>query len=90
MCALQKEAPMGKPSEPPVSEHETPLGIPPLDTHIALQTDVAKELCNKIAWVIGSTYRVPYANMKTDARQYAWRIVKKVLLDHGYPSKIAK
>jgi len=69
---------------------ETPLGVPPLDTHLALQTDVAKELCNKIAWVLGSTYRVPYANMKTDARQYAWRIVKKVLEDHGYPSKIAK
>jgi len=69
---------------------ESPLGVPPLDTHLALQTDVAKELCNKIAWVLGSTYRVPYANMKTDARQYAWRIVKKVLEDHGYPSKIAK
>jgi len=66
------------------------LGVPPLETHLALQTDVAKELCNKIAWVLGSTYRVPYANMKTDARQYAWRIVKKVLEDHGYPSKIAK
>ena len=69
---------------------DPPLGIPPLDTHLALQTDVAKELCNKIAWVLGSTYRVPYANMRTEARQYAWRIVKKVLEDHGYPSKIAK
>jgi len=69
---------------------ELPLGIPPLDTHLALQTDCAKELVNKIAWVLGSTYRVPYANMKTDARQYAWRIVKKVIEDHGYPSKIAK
>lgn len=67
-----------------------PLGVPPLDTHIALQTDVAKELCNKIAWVLGSTYRVPYANMRTDARQYAWSIVKQVLEVHGYPSKIAK
>ena len=66
------------------------LGIPPLDTHLALQTDCAKELVNKIAWVLGSTYRVPYANMRTDARQYAWRIVKKVIEDNGYPSKIAK
>jgi len=69
---------------------ELPLGIPPLDTHLALQTDCAKELVNKIAWVLGSTYRKPYANMRTDARQYAWRIVKKVLEDHGYPEKIAK
>jgi len=67
-----------------------PSEPPPLDTHLALQTDCAKELVNKIAWVLGSTYRVPYANMKTDARQYAWRLVKKVLEDHGYPSKIAK
>jgi len=69
---------------------DPPLGVAPLDTHLGLQTDSAKELCNKIAWVLGSTYRVPYANMKTDARRYAWRIVKKILEDNGYPSKIAK
>ncbi len=69
---------------------ELPLGIPPLDTHLALQTDCAKELVNKIAWVLGSTYRVPYANIRTEARQYALRIVKQVTKDHGYPSKIAK
>jgi len=84
-----KESP-GSSSRAIPNSAETPLGISPLDTHIALQTDVAKELCNKIAWVLGSTYRVPYANMRTEARQYAWRIVKKVLEDHGYPSKIAK
>jgi len=89
VSATQKESPQS-PSTGAILNSETPLGVPPLDTHIALQTDVAKELCNKIAWVLGSTYRVPYANMRTDARQYAWRIVKKVLEDHGYPSKIAK
>ena len=89
MSATQTERP-GESTRAVTSSAETPLGVPPLDTHLALQTDVAKELCNKIAWVLGSTYRVPYANMKTDARQYAWRIVKKVLEDHGYPSKIAK
>jgi len=66
------------------------MGVIALDTHLALQTDVCKELVNKFAWVLGSTYRVPYANMKTDARQYAWRLVKKVIEDHGYPHKIAK
>ncbi len=81
--------------EPPVttggsSYSDDPLGIPPCDTHLALQTDMAKELVNKIAWVLGSAYRVPYSNMRTPARQYAWRIVKKVLEDHGYPAKIAK
>jgi len=89
VSATQKESPES-PSTRAILNSETPLGVPPLDTHIALQTDVAKELCNKIAWVLGSTYRVPYANMRTDARQYAWRVVKRVLEDHGYPSKIAK
>lgn len=89
MCALiKKEMPAKVPASS--ASDDTPLGVPPLDTHIALQTDVAKELVNKIAWVLGSTYRVPYANMRTQARQYAWRIVKKVIEDNGYPSKIAK
>jgi len=90
VCAQSRKSPVANPP-PGISRSDDPtLGVPPLDTHLALQTDVAKELVNKIAWVLGSTYRVPYANMRTDARQYAWRIVKKVLEDHGYPRKIAK
>ncbi len=68
----------------------TPLGIPPSQAQLALQTDVCKELVNKIAWVLGSVYRQNYSNMRSPARQYAWRIVKKVLEDHGYPAKISK
>ncbi|KKL57689.1 hypothetical protein LCGC14_2232890 [marine sediment metagenome] len=66
------------------------LGIPPSEAQIALTQDVVKELVNKIAWVLGSVYRVNYSNMRTPARSYAWRIVKKVLEDHGYPDKIRK
>ena len=66
------------------------LGLPPSETRIALQQDCVKELVNKIAWVLGSVYRVNYSNMRTPARSYAWRIVKKVLEDNGYPSKIGK
>ena len=66
------------------------LGIDALDTQLALQTDVCKEMVNKIAWVLGSTYRRPYSNMKNPARSYAWRIVKQVIKDHGYPDKIGK
>lgn len=69
---------------------EDALGIPAADSHVALQTDVTKELVNKIAWVLGSTYRTSYSNMKTTTRAYAWRIVKQVIKDHGYPSKIHK
>jgi len=89
VSATQTEGPESLSRALPLPAND-PLGTPPLETHLALQTDCAKELVNKIAWVLGSTYRVPYANMRTDARQYAWRIVKKVLEDNGYPSKIAK
>jgi len=66
------------------------LGIPPHQAQLALQTDVCKELVNKIAWVLGSVYRQNYSNMRSPARQYAWRIVKQVVKDHGYPEKIKK
>jgi len=69
---------------------EGALGIPPEQAQLALQTDVCKEMVNKIAWVLGSTYRRNYSNMKTPARAYAWRIVKQVIKDHGYPDKISK
>lgn len=77
---------------PPVvaSLEEDALGIPPSEAQIGLQQDVVKELVNKISWVLGSVYRRNYSNMKTPARAYAWRIVKKVLEDHGYPDNIAK
>ena len=66
------------------------MGIPPSESQIALQQDVVKELVNKVAWVLGSVYRVNYSSMRTPARAYSWRIVKKVLEDHGYPRKIQK
>jgi len=69
---------------------ETPLGIPPHEAQISLQQDMVKELVNKIAWTLGSVYRCNYSNMKTPARAYAWRIVKQVIKDHGYPDKISK
>jgi len=68
---------------------DNPLGIPPHEAQIGLQQDIVKELVNKIAWVLGSVYRQNYSNMRTPARQYAWRIVKQTIKDHGYPSKIS-
>jgi len=66
------------------------LGIPAYEAHPALQTDVCKELVNKVAWVLGTTYRRPYSNMKTLARAEAWAIVKQLIIEHGYPDKIRK
>jgi len=69
---------------------DTPLGLPPHETQIGLQQDVVKELVNKVAWTLGSVYRRNYNNMRTPARAYAWRIVKRCLEDNGYPDKIRK
>ena len=88
MCALLRNTKLFTP--PPDSLTDSPLGIPASEAQIALQQDAVKELVNKIAWTLGSFYRAPYSTMKTPARAYAWRIVKKVLEDHGYPGKISK
>jgi len=69
---------------------ENPLGIPASECQMVLTQDVVKELVNKVAWTLGSVYRRNYSNMRTPAREYAWRIVQRVLKDHGYPDKIAK
>ncbi len=73
----------------PTSASDVALGLLPQETQAGLQQDMVKELVNKLAWVLGSTYRVPYSNQKSTARSYAWRIAKSVLRDHGYPSKIS-
>ena len=78
------------PPPDPDALQEDALGIPPIEAQIALQQDSVKELVNKIAWALGSVYRRNYSNMRTPARSYAWRIVKQVIKDHGYPDKIAK
>jgi len=89
VCAQLRQ---GRLSIPPPGEGliKDPLGLPAQETQLALQTDVCKELVNKIAWTLGSVYRRNYSNLRTPARAYAWRIVTKVLQDHGYPDKIAK
>ena len=89
MCAQLRT---NVPKLPPVKTDLDPgtLGIPAHEAQIALQQDAVKELVNKIAWTLGSVYRRNYSNMRTPARAYAWRIVKQVIADHGYPDKIAK
>lgn len=66
------------------------LGVPPSDTHPGLQTDVFKELVNKIAWVLGSTYRKPYSTARNPVRSYAVKVATAILRDHGYPEKISR
>jgi len=48
------------------------------------QLAFAKELKNKIAWVIGSAYKQRYSSKGSPVAEYSWRIVKAILRDHGY------
>jgi len=71
-------------------EGPEPLGILPRDTVIGLQTEVFKELINKFAWALGSTYRVAYSNQRSEARQLAIRMAKRVVEVQGYPEYLRK
>ncbi len=68
----------------------TAMGLTVAQTHSALQADIVKEIANKLAWVLGSVYRVPYNNRGSVPRGYAWLMTKAILRDHGYPRKIGK
>lgn len=73
-----------------LDEASTTLGIPPSDSITALQTDSFKELVNKFAWCLGSTYRVDYSNVRTAARTLAIQMASHVIRTQGYPRKISK
>ena len=66
-----------------------PFGISAYEAHSQLQTDSYQEIVNKIAWVLGSTFRVQYSNRRSPARLYAQRIATAIVKAHGYPSKIS-
>lgn len=77
--------------EPPVpSEESEALGIPASYSIIGFQTEVFKELINKFAWALGSTYRTAYSNQKTPTRQLAISIAKHVVSRQGYPEYLRK
>jgi len=67
-----------------------PLGVPASDTIIGFQTEVFKELINKFAWALGSTYRRAYSNQRTPARQLAIAIAKHIVDKQGYPEYMEK
>jgi len=67
-----------------------PLGVPPPESIVGFQTEVFKELINKFAWVLGSTYRVPYSNKGSPARQLATLIAKRIIEKQGYPKYMEK
>ena len=44
-----------------------------------------RELTNKLAWAVGSFYKVPYSGRQTVIQKYVFRCARAVLRDHGYP-----
>lgn len=67
-----------------------PIGVPASETHLALQTDAFKELVNKLAWALGSTYRTSYNNTRSPTRQLAIKLAHNLVANEGYPRKIAR
>jgi len=68
----------------------SPLGVNASATHEALQADCYKELINKLAWAIGSTFRTPFSNSRTPTRQLARKLASTLIVEHGYPERIAR
>lgn len=55
-----------------------------------MQSGAFQELVNKIAWAIGSTYRVPYSSPRREPRRTALALAGQVLDDQGWPESIGK
>ena len=76
---------MATPLDPP-----GPLGIPPALTDPTLQQDSFKELINKLAWALGSTYHTHYSRSSSPTRQLAIQMAKHVVQGQGWPGHISK
>jgi len=89
---------MPDPSEQlgPYTTRRTPKGplgqeIEPFGVHVSLvdggsQTEVFKELINKLSWAIGSTYKRRYSGKGCEVTDYARMCAHAILRDHGYPA----
>ena len=71
------------------AQTEGALGVPASAVVPALQSDAFKELINKLAWALGSTYKAQYGNVHSPARAAAVRLAKMVIARHGYPRHIS-
>lgn len=69
---------------------DTSLGIPPALARPALTQEAFKELVNKLAWSIGSTYGKPYSSTRCVARIEAIALARSIIAEHGYPENIKK
>lgn len=56
------------------------VGLTPAEVQLAFH----KELVNKIQWVIGSAYKKRYSGKNSPVTEYARKVVKAIIRDHGY------
>jgi len=82
---VQLPSPPSRLPRPPTSVKDVPLGVPAELAQPALQTSTYKELVNKLAWALGSSYGKPYNNMRTAARVWANSLAGQTIAKHGYP-----
>lgn len=75
---------------PPEGPEATRIGVPVWLTQPALQQDVFKELINKFAWAIGSTYRRTYTRRRSNVRLVAQEFASQLITQEGYPQAISK
>jgi len=66
------------------------IGIPVSDTIPSMQTEFFKELINKFAWALGTSYRVRYSSPRAEPRRTAILLAGRVLSDLGYGTHLKK
>ena len=84
-CCYRGGSTIADPNRP-----QDPLGVRAADTIPSLQTEAFKEIINKVAWAIGSSYRVPYRNPRTGARLLAITVASDLVSDQGYPRHVSR
>lgn len=67
----------------------TPIGVPSDTVDPDSRHDALKELVNKLAWAIGSTYHRSYANRRCEPRMLAITLAADILTDQGFPAHLA-
>lgn len=79
----------GRPPLPPPQPATNRLGHPPGSGEGFAsgqeQVDGFKELVNKLAWVLGSTYKHPYSSKKGPVHELAVRAARSIVRATGYP-----
>jgi len=73
--------------DPPRRPVDAPLGYP---TESQGGQDGYKSLISKLAWAVGTTYGVPYTNVRLKAHRLAVSAALSIVRAEGYPPRDPK